>query len=42
LKDDFGFSKVKGLQFTGEMGKSISVDVIFSPDLMYQKSLKYG
>ena len=36
----FGFSKVKRLQYTGEVGNVQAVDVKFSQDLTHQKSLK--
>jgi len=41
--DFFGFSKVKWLQLTGEMDKSVRyyhIHVKFSEVLMYQKLLK--
>ena len=36
----FGFPKVKWLQYTGEVGKCITIDVKLSQDLTHQKSLK--
>jgi len=33
---DFPTLKVQWLQLTGEVGKSVAIDVKFSPDFMYQ------
>jgi len=38
--DFFGFPKVKWLHLTGEMDKSVTFHVKFSPYLTFQKSLK--
>jgi len=41
LKNDFfGFPRVKWLQYTGEVANVQAIDVKFSQDLIYQKSLK--
>ena len=41
MKNDFfGFSKVKRLQYTGEVENLQAIDVKFSQDLTHQNSLK--
>jgi len=35
----FGFPELKWLQLTGEVGKSIDVNLKFSQDVTFQKSL---